>query len=701
MLFMLYVISSSVIKTTGIKNIILLSSDVIKRVYEYNIIMLIEYYVNRILYYNVNVIKIWIYGLINVQIVKLNIKILNLFCIKILNIFENMQSTIKNVTTMSSASTERRSSSRIKLMNMKKELSNSRISTLGNVNVKVITNECNICANSYTPKKRVKHTCYSCGYESCMECIHRFLLSSKKEPHCMNCNTIWTDEYFDSTLSIRFQYIYRNHLKDILYQQEMSMTSSVQPYIELYNTYIELEKTIQLQMKHISELFTQMESRHYNDNDNDNEIIIKDYLEKIKVLDSSVDENKVRLVELKIQMNQLTFDIIQPNRNINQKKYKNEIIKCPIEDCKGFVSVSSDNENNDNENNDNSVSECDTYIHECSICKNNICIRCMTSIECNGCDDKHICNENDIRSVEYMKKYSKPCPKCSTYISKVSGCDQMWCTNCNIGFSWDTLEIIVHTNSIHNPHYFEYLFSRNRRGGGGNGGDGIGNDNDTYEANGYRTYILCDMNDLNTIAFPNLYELRYMITHSNFYIKSMKKIYDLTYEDIDYVTNLYSTIGHCRDVILPELLKQISYNGMDIRAKHMLNLLNENKYKVILEKNRRKKKTYVELYEIYNSIVQQGTYYIILYYNLYKHMYENKDSDVIQFHDYGNQTHDDIVNEITQFNMYMISQLQRISTLYKTTIYTLSPSFIISHKLHRCTNYNIQINPTTQLYTIM
>jgi hypothetical protein len=66
----------------------------------------------------------------------------------------------------------------------------------------------------------------------------------------------------------------------------------------------------------------------------------------------------------------------------------------------------------------------------------------------------HKCNPESIESFKLICKETKPCPNCRTRISKVSGCDQMWCTQCHVTFSWTTgLKV---TGNIHNPHYYEW-----------------------------------------------------------------------------------------------------------------------------------------------------------------------------------------------------------------------------------------------------
>ena len=53
-----------------------------------------------------------------------------------------------------------------------------------------------------------------------------------------------------------------------------------------------------------------------------------------------------------------------------------------------------------------------------------------------------------------LRKETKNCPVCAATIYKISGCYQMFCTQCKIAFSWKTGEI--EKGVIHNPHFYQY-----------------------------------------------------------------------------------------------------------------------------------------------------------------------------------------------------------------------------------------------------
>jgi hypothetical protein len=78
-------------------------------------------------------------------------------------------------------------------------------------------------------------------------------------------------------------------------------------------------------------------------------------------------------------------------------------------------------------------------------------------------DETHVCKKEDVDTVSMIRKETRPCPKCGIRISKIDGCDQMWCTaeNCGTAFSWNTGKLI--NGIIHNPHYYEWM-RRNNNG---------------------------------------------------------------------------------------------------------------------------------------------------------------------------------------------------------------------------------------------
>jgi hypothetical protein len=92
--------------------------------------------------------------------------------------------------------------------------------------------------------------------------------------------------------------------------------------------------------------------------------------------------------------------------------------------------------------------------HNQFICKNCFLIVCKFC-EMNITDDNHICTEENIDSIELLKKETRNCPNCSLKISKIDGCDHMWCFNCHCFFDWKTMKILK--GKISNPDYYLYL----------------------------------------------------------------------------------------------------------------------------------------------------------------------------------------------------------------------------------------------------
>ena len=144
------------------------------------------------------------------------------------------------------------------------------------------------------------------------------------------------------------------------------------------------------------------------------------------------DYEKSRLPETALSLE------MQQDCKKGDKAPKRQIIrKCVAENCNGFLGSN----------------------YKCGTCHTVVCSACHVVKK----KDDHECNPDDIESVKLIAKDSKPCPRCVSLIFKVDGCDLMYCTLCNVSFSWKSGEEVFPTYN-HNPHYLEELRAKNKGG---------------------------------------------------------------------------------------------------------------------------------------------------------------------------------------------------------------------------------------------
>jgi hypothetical protein len=120
----------------------------------------------------------------------------------------------------------------------------------------------------------------------------------------------------------------------------------------------------------------------------------------------------------------------------DKKEVRQFTQKCPVEDCRGFLSSQ----------------------WKCGTCQTYVCNECLVP-KGKERDTAHTCNEDTKATAALIRKETKPCPKCGMGISKVDGCDQMWCISCQTPFSWSTGRLVF--GVVHNPHYYQWLRTQN------------------------------------------------------------------------------------------------------------------------------------------------------------------------------------------------------------------------------------------------
>jgi len=104
------------------------------------------------------------------------------------------------------------------------------------------------------------------------------------------------------------------------------------------------------------------------------------------------------------------------------------VMKCPQSVCEGFLSED----------------------YKCGLCTVEVCSDCHVPKL-----GAHACDPATVETIKQIRKEARSCPSCTALISKIDGCDQMWCTQCKTAFSWRTGQI--ETRVIHNPHYFQFM----------------------------------------------------------------------------------------------------------------------------------------------------------------------------------------------------------------------------------------------------
>ncbi len=226
-------------------------------------------------------------------------------------------------------------------------------------------------------------------------CVQRYLLETSNDPHCMGCKRAWDREVVDEgcTKTFRNKQL-KEHRETILMERERCLLPETQPLVE----------------------------RRLH----------------AKALEHQVAEITRQMRNLYRERERLQEEIYEAryNRILPPGEKKREFIrKCPVEDCRGFLSTA----------------------WKCGICENKICPECN---EIKG--EGHECDPANVETVKLLKKDTKPCPKCGTLIFKISGCSQMWCPDCHTAFCWNTGRI--ETGIIHNPHYYEFQRQHGTRG---------------------------------------------------------------------------------------------------------------------------------------------------------------------------------------------------------------------------------------------
>lgn len=258
--------------------------------------------------------------------------------------------------------------------------------------------ECGICSEKFNKTTRKPIECESCKHICCRSCATKYMQSLHVDMHCMNCKEEWGRGFMiENFTKVFIGREYKNHLRDIYLEREISTITACVSYLESENKISSSRKEIGNNMELIRSLY--LRNDELRNSINHEQTLMENFLNS-----RSSDSSEIE----KIVING----------------------RCQVDGCNGFI----------------------TDKWSCSTCHTKICQTCMEQK-----NDNHECNPSIKESVSFIKNDTKPCPSCSIRVHRIEGCYQMWCTNCNTAFDWTHGTIIKNTQNFHNPHYTEYV----------------------------------------------------------------------------------------------------------------------------------------------------------------------------------------------------------------------------------------------------
>lgn len=415
--------------------------------------------------------------------------------------------------------------------------------------------DCNVCCDD----KIDFISCLHCAEKACSGCYEKFLLDHPLAV-CMFCKKEWNHEFLQTNFRKGFiDGKYKDHKKKVIFEREKALFPQTQEKIEKDKT--------------------------------------KDRLMKM------IEEKRKQMRKLKEEINSLQLDLYRIDRNTEEKEEKKEekdeekrvsTIFCATKDCRGFLN--------------------NRYI--CGICETSHCKDCRVALRD---EEKHECDKNTLETIKMLKKDTKPCPKCSTPIFKIEGCDQMWCTQCHTAFSWKHGRI--ETGHVHNPHYWQYLQKQGRdidavrrmeRG------ENVGNN---------RCVELRDVG--HVIKHAGFSELCRIFTHIGFY--------DLP------------------EIVVPNYVE----SNHDIRKKFMLNEIDEKHFKKLLHMREKKALFTAEKRQIIQMFHDVGKDILLKAYRMYS-------TDTRGFN--NNNKMSDIYKEMKELGDYTMTQIKEVAERFSYSV---------------------------------
>ena len=438
----------------------------------------------------------------------------------------------------------------------------------------------------------------------------------------MNCKNQWTNKFLVESLNRSYiDNDYKKHRKKLLVEREISRTSELMVLVERTKLVEEEQKELTVMMKEFDEM-----------------------RKMINIMRNKIGEKQIRIYR------------IRNGEHAEKDERKKFIMPCPGDDCKGYLSSQ----------------------YKCELCKLYVCPDCFEIIGYTKEED-HICNEDNLKSAELIKKETKGCPQCGVRIFKISGCDQMWCTECKVAISWTTGKVIINA-VIHNPHFYQYM--QNNSSGGvapRNPGDVLCGGLLTHSNLRFIQSLLININkkiDMIYVMPAKKTEFEAQL-NSNVvvrdFVNNLKSYFETPYPHIltfnVILGNLHQFINHITNVDLEQCRRRVRdlLNHDTLTVQYILNQKTKEDLANTIFRNDNLRKKNVELLNVYELLSVVG---IERFNELFEYFKTKSGSNEILCVQFLHQIIN-FINEYNQLIKYCNNQLISISYTYGMTVTTI------------------------------
>tara|TARA_Y100001970_G_scaffold173950_1_gene212353 strand:- start:3864 stop:5132 length:1269 start_codon:yes stop_codon:yes gene_type:complete len=421
----------------------------------------------------------------------------------------------------------------------------------------------------------------------------------------MKCKTRWErDTLMKATLSSYVNGAYKKHRAAILFDMEKSRLPEAMGAVQNYLKVPELTQERKNLKKRYQELRSEL-------------LWVKE---------------RERLCGINLAHAKVGEALIQPG----VKKAPAKVFKqaCPAEGCRGFLSTA----------------------WKCGLCASWVCSKCF-ALKGLEKDDGHVCNPDDVKSADLIRSKTKNCPSCAVPIEKISGCDQMWCTQCRVAFSWRTGKRV--NGIIHNPHFYHWQAQNGGGGGAAPAAPGA---------------VICG-------GMPTPWELRQALRNHFREGDVSKKTWDIIAGKIQ---QLHRQTRHFTGWVLADLREKVNHvtDNRHLRIRFLAGEMDEKGFQSQLmrrDKQHEKNLAILQIYELMSTVFTESIRDIMA--TIEQTAYVNP------------QTVEHIEENLTRcenLRQYANKELKKISVLYNQTVILLRQNFqTYSHKFKRA---DLQVN---------